>query len=261
MISITFALDSMRRGISFFIFFIIVFAAYAQSVNPNEYEEHKPLLYRNEFSYGLTVHTAGWGIDFRRGFHNTGMSKTVFETEFLSIRNAKEIRTVNPYVDGARAYVYGKMNYLNVLRFGIGEQRTLYGKSERGGIAIQLNYTGGLSLGFAMPVYLQIVNDPPNQYNTVIVKYNPELHSVDKIVGRGPLFRGIGETKFYPGIYGKIGFNFDWNKNDDKISSLEAGLMVDVFAKRIPVMAFTENNLIYFNFYITILFGYKWYTN
>lgn len=251
----------MKKIVLFIMFFEITLVASAQSVNPNEYEEHKPLLYRNEFSYGLTVHTAGWGLDFRRGFHNTGMKKTVLEAEIISMRNAKEIRTVNPYIDGARAYVYGKMNYLTVMRFGFGEQRTLFGKSERGGIAIQLNYSGGLSLGFAMPVYLQIVNDPPNQYSTVIVKYDPELHSVDKIVGRGPLFRGIGETKIYPGIYGKMGFNFDWNKNDDKISSLEAGVMLDVYAKKIPVMAFIDNNQVYFNFYLAILFGSKWYTN
>lgn len=254
-------LTTMKAKLLAIIFIASTCVSFSQVANPNEYEEHKPLLYRNEFSYGLTLHTAGWGLDFRRGFHNTGVRKTVFESEIISMKNIKEIRTVNPYIDGARAYVYGKMNYLSVLRFGIGEQRTLFGKSELGTISIQLNYSGGVSLGFAMPVYLQVVNDPPNQYSTSIVKYNPEVHSVDKIIGRGPLFRGIGDTKIYPGLYGKIGFSFDWNKSDDKISSLEAGIMVDAYIKPIPVMAFINNNQVYFNFYLTIMFGYKWYTN
>lgn len=235
--------------------------AQVSSTNANVYEEHKPLLYRNEFSYGLTIHTAGWGLDFRRGFHITGLRKKILEFELLSMKNVKEIKTVNPYYDAAKGYIYGKLNTLLILRAGLGEQRILYGKSDGGGIEIQLNYSGGLSLGLAKPVYLEVVVDPPNQYNIQTVKYDPDKYFVDDIVGRAPIFKGIEQTKFYPGLYGKIGFNFDWSSKDDGISSLETGLMFDGYFTQIPVMAFIKNNQTFVNFYITILFGKKWYTN
>jgi hypothetical protein len=252
----------MRSIVFGFLFLVLFVNAYAQTTNPNEYEEHKPLLYRNEISYGITAHSSGWGLDFRRGFHNTGVKKYIVEGEYITMRAVKEIKTLNPYYDGAKSYVFGKLNALNVLRFGVGEQRTIFTKSERGRIGIQLNYSVGFSLGLAIPVYLQIVSDPGNQYyNYTVERYDPEIHTIDKIVGRGPLFRGIGNLKPYPGAYAKMGFNFDWNQSDDRLSSLETGIMCDLYATDIPIMAFIDNQNVFFNFYISLMFGHKWYTN
>ncbi|MEO8148976.1 MAG: hypothetical protein ABI723_15120 [Bacteroidia bacterium] len=239
---------------------ILTFAQVA-SPNPNEYEEHKPLLYRNEVKYGLTIHSAGVGFGFRRGFHITGNSKRIIEGELITMKSEKEIKTVNPYYDNAKAYVYGKLNTLMIFRAGFGTQRILYGKSERGGIEVQFNYSGGFSLGLAKPVYLDVVTDPLNQFNIQTVKYDPTKYFVEDIVGRGPLFKGIDEIKAYPGLYGKLGFAFDWNSKDDRISSLETGVMIDGYFKEVPIMAFRKNNEVFVNFYITFLFGKKWYTN
>lgn len=245
----------------FLAFCSITAIAQVASPSPNEYEEHKPLLYRNEVKYGLTIHSAGTGFGFRRGFHITGTSKRIFEGEFVTMKSEKEIKTVNPYYDNAKAYVYGKLNSIMILRFGYGNQRILYGKSERGGIEVQFNYSGGFSLGLAKPVYLDVVTDPLNQFNIQTVKYDPSQHFVEDIVGRGPYFRGFDEIKPYPGLYAKIGFAFDWNSKDDRISSLEAGVMVDGYFKDVPIMAFIDNKQAFINFYITFLFGKKWYTN
>lgn len=229
--------------------------------NPNEYEEHKPILYRNQVKYGITVHSAGFGIDVRRGFHVTGTKSRVLEAEFLTMRNIKEVKTINPYYESAKAYVYGKLNSLMALRLGAGEQRTLYGKSDRGGIEIQFNYSAGLSLGLAKPNYIDVITDPKNNpFNVRSVKYDTS-YAIDLIIGRGPLFKGIDEIKPYPGIFTKVGFAFDWNGKDDRISQLEAGLMVDGYLKPVPIMAFIKNNQVFVNFYITFLFGKKWYTN
>lgn len=253
----------MKYFCAVILFSLSIVPAFSQNSNlaPNEYEEHKPLLYRNEIKYGMTLHSAGLGFGVRRGFHVTGTNKRILEIELLNMKSEKEIKTVNPYYDNAKAYVYGKLNSIMILRFGYGHQHVLYGKSERGGIEVQFNYSGGFSLGLAKPVYLDVVTDPLNQFNIQTVKYDPEKHFVEDIVGRGPFFKGFGEIKPYPGIYGKAGFAFDWNQKDDRITSLEAGLMVDAYFTEVPIMAFIENKPTFVNFYITFLFGNKWYTN
>ena len=42
------------------------------------------------------------------------------------------------------------------------------------------------------------------------------------------------------------------------VKALEAGIMIDAYGKKIPIMAFTENKQVFFNFYLTIMLGKKW---
>ena len=52
--------------------------------------------------------------------------------------------------------MYGKLNYLFVLRPGIGIQNVINSKPYWGGVEIRYFYYGGLSLGFTKPVYLYV---------------------------------------------------------------------------------------------------------
>jgi hypothetical protein len=251
----------MKFRILLFLSFISSFLAHAQvdRSNPNEYEEKKTALMRNEVSYGFTLHSAGFGFDFRRGKHITGYRKRMFEGELVSMKHPKEIRSVNPYFENAKSYVYGKLNQIIVLRGGIGEQKVLYSKAERTGIEIRMNYTGGLSLAFAKPIYLDVLNDATDYpYDYMEVKYDPEKHFIDEIIGRASYFKGFGEMNVFPGLYGKMGFSFDWGTNEAGVKSIEVGVVGDIYYKEIPMMAYNENHPYYFNFYLTMLFGKKW---
>lgn len=250
----------LKTAFRIFLFLIISVAACAQqNVNSNEYEETKPVLMRNEVSYGFTLHSAGFGIDVRRGKHVTGYRKRMLDFEFVSVKHPKEVRTVNPYFENAKSFVYGKLNQIFVLRSGIGEQRVLFSKQERGNFEVRMNYTGGFSLAFAKPVYLELLVDSTDYpYDYFIDRYDPDKYYIDQIIGRSSFFDGFGQMKLYPGLFGKFGFSFDWGTRDDGIKSLEAGIVGDLYFTEVPMMAYNKNHPYFFNFYITVLFGKKW---
>ncbi len=242
-----------------FILLVCPFFLLAQ-INPYEYQEEKPPLLKKEWALGLNIHSSGWGVDFRRGTNITGYKKRVIEAEIVSIKHPKEVRSVNPYFDNAKSFFYGKMNTLTVIRTGIGKHKVLFSKAERSGVEVRLNYTAGLSVGLAKPVYLNILYPTGNEreFEVVVEKYNPDIHYVDNIYGRAPFTNGISEIRPYPGAYGKLGISFEYGSWSEDIKLIETGISIDAYGKEIPIMANTENNQFYFNFYINLLYGRKW---
>lgn len=219
------------------------------------------LLYRNEFVIGGSVHTNGFGLNYRRGWHVTGYKKRLLEVEAVNMKHAKEIKTQNPLFENSKGYVYGKLNVLDIIRVGYGFQKTLYGKEQRRGVEIRLLTMIGASIGLAKPVYLEILQPTtdPQIYNITTEQYNPLLHTPDNIYGRAPYFKGFDQTKIYPGGYGKVGVSFEYANLEDDIKCIETGLAVDVYPKVIPIMANTTNQQVFINLYINFIWGKKWF--
>lgn len=229
--------------------------------NTNTYDEVK-LLYRNEATFGILAHTNGFGVNYRRGRHVTAARKRVLEIEAVNYRHPKEVKVVNPYFDHPKGYYYGKLNSLFILRPGVGFQNVIYTKPEKNGIEIRYVTFLGASLGFAKPVYLEILKDSPGGNGDaliVIEKYDPDKHFIDDIYGRGPFLRGFGEMKLYPGAYGRFGFNFEYGPSDTEVKSLETGICVDVYPKVIPLMANEHNHQVLVSLYLNLSFGKKWF--
>jgi len=229
-------------------------------INPNEYQEEKPPLMKHEWGFGVQLHTAGWGIDYRRGKNITGYKKRIFEGGLVNIRHPKEIRSVNPYFDNAKSFFYGKMNSITVIRGGTGRQQVLFSKAEREGVEVRLLYSGGVSLALAKPVYLYILYPTAfeGEYELIEEKYDPDRHYIDNIYGRAPFTSGFDGIKPYPGGYAKLGLSFEYGAYTESIRCLEAGVCMDVYGSKIPIMAFAENSPYYLNFYVNWLFGKRW---
>jgi len=254
----------MQKLVSFFLILMLSDTVCLQAQqNPNEYEETPPVLMKNELSFGFSLHSSGWGLDFRRGKNLTVSKKRMYEIELVGMHHAKEIKSVNPYYENSKSYVFGKLNSLTVLRGAVGFQRVIAGKGERGGVEIRVNYTGGLSLGFAKPIYLNIIPmeiTDPDQFVLSVEKYDPENpnHTQEYIYGRASFTEGLDEIKVYPGAYAKLGLSFEYGAQDDDVRILEVGMTADAYYKTVPIMALTHNNQLYFNFYINLLYGRKW---
>ncbi len=264
----------MNKFIGAGLLLIVFIPELAAQQNPNEYYEPPPELLRNEASFGINIHSNGWGIDFRRGKNLTVSKKRMLEFEFVGMHHPKEIKSINPFYENSKSYVFGKINSMSVLRSAIGIQRVIAGKAERGGVELRLNYTGGLSLGLVKPVYLNIIRNDVNDPGFVTIsveKYDPENpdHSQDNIYGRAAFTRGLDELNVYPGLYAKLGISFEYGSYNDGVKIIEVGITADAYHKKIPIMASprivtptqtfeVKNNQLFFNFYINIIYGRKW---
>nr|MBK9653198.1 hypothetical protein [Bacteroidota bacterium] len=224
------------------------------------YYENKPPLLRKEQAYGFTINTEGFGLLYRKGFHKTGYRKWILEFEITKTKHPKEVKLNNNYYENAKPFIFGKLNYLLSWHSGVGEQRVIYSKGERGGVEVRLNYSGGLTLGLVKPVYLVVLNDktPDDIYDIIIERYNPAKHDVDAIVGRASFFEGFGKSKIVPGLYAKAGSSFEWGVYDDDIKALEVGAMMDFYYRPVQLMAFNKAQQVYVGFYVSIIYGKKW---
>lgn len=239
------------------LFFGSLYCAFAQE---KAAVEEAGVLYRHEGSFGLSLHSQGFGISYHNGKHITGKRKRILELDLLSLKHPKEIKTLNQYYDKTRSFVYGKLNSLAILRGGIGLQNVLYQKDEIGNIEVRYSFYGGASLGFAKPVFLYILEESNDPYtpNKVIAKYDPDKHPLDVIYGKAPIGYGLERTRIHPGLYAKAGISFDWATDDEKVRCLEIGLVGDYYISPIELMAFNKANSYFTTIYATLSFGRKW---
>ncbi|MFT7154382.1 MAG: hypothetical protein ACI9Z7_001452 [Alteromonas macleodii] len=233
----------------------------ADKIKDRSFDDSQVLL-KQEFTGGAVLHTRGWGLILRRAKNKTFLRKRLFEVEAVSMEHPKEIRTVNQNVENGKGYVYGELNQVVVTRVGYGRHNVLYAKFDKG-VEIRYLYIGGFSMAWAKPMFLDVaIRNSVGQVESVTTeRYDPENpnHSQDNILGRSSPFRGINKMQFYPGIYGKFGFSFEYGKKQKAVRSLEAGIIVDYYIQNVPMMARIKNDPYYLTFYLAVNFGKKWY--
>jgi hypothetical protein len=180
----------------------------------------------------------------------------MWEIEFTSYKSPKEIRVINPMYADSRSYIYGKLNSLFFLRGGIGFQHILNRKPYWGGIQLSALYYGGVSVGITKPVYLYIIYVRSlYDYEIREEKYNPEIHYVENIYGRGSFLAGITQLGFYPGVYLKGGLEFEFGTKNKRINSLEAGGIFDFSPIAVPIMAYNPKQMFFITLYLGISLG------
>lgn len=254
MVNFVFKYISLKRN---FTLFFIFFLAIAEGFSQETIFEEKTTIYAKELSGGIGAHTNGFVGTFRYGKYLTGFSKRIYEIEIANIRHVKEIKSINPFEDNVRGYVFGKINALYVLRPSIGFQKVFVPKQSITGVSITYIAQLGPSLGLTKPIYLNIIEREPNRGRIIVTKkrYDPEEHQQGDIYGRASFLNGITEMKLYPGIFAKLGLHFDFASSRDELRSIEVGLKADAYFSKVPIMAFTENSAIYPNLYLAMFFG------
>lgn len=225
--------------------------------------EDREILLRNEMTGGALIHANGWGINIRRGKHKTAKLKRMMELDIVSMKHPKEFKSVNPYFENSKGFIYGKLNTVTLLRLGYGGQWVVVHRQDRrgGGVEIRYHLYGGASLAFVKPVYLEILvpTNVPFEFSLSTERYDPSRHYIDNIYGKAPFTKGLDQMKIYPGIYIKTGFSFEYASRLNNIKAIEAGIAIDGYYKKIPIMAFAENHPYFVSLYLGINLGSKWY--
>ena len=250
----------MRHRLLFFFLFLCL-KTFAQD-STRIANDDVTILFRNEAEGGINIHSNGFGLTFKRGWHLTGYKKQMLDIDFVSLRDPKQYKLSN-YPD-SKSFFYGKLNFAYILRGGYGIQNIIFGKAERSGVEVRYNYYFGLSLGITKPVYLDILVENPFDPQTKLIdtrQYDPndpDQQQKENIYGPGPYFNGLDHLSIYPGGYGKFALSFEYAGWQDKITAIETGVVIDAYARAIPIMATGNKNNFFFNFYISLIWGGKW---
>ncbi|MCB9189440.1 MAG: hypothetical protein H6599_09205 [Flavobacteriales bacterium] len=217
--------------------------------------------YKTEVYGGFNLHTAGFGGTLTYAKFITYKQKRLFSLDVVSMKHPKEVK-IRSYVDeNSKDFVFGKLNGVLITRLGYGKKFLKYEKLREKGVNISWHVNGGLSLAWLKPVYLDVINVLPDGSLSSPKQeaYNPEEHHLSNIYGKSRGMLGLAETKITPGGFFKLGVEFEYNDDREFIKAIETGFVIDVYPKRLPIMAFTENNFLYPTLYINILIGQRFF--
>jgi hypothetical protein len=256
----------MRLNVYFILFFWPV-AIFAQgTIQPKPLTENRMgVVYNKEFTGDLSVHTTGYTLGATWGNIVTYYKTRYYYANFGEIKHPREFRQnfkdIN-LITGktSSAFVYGKQNHLFLLRGGRGVRRYYTEKAKEKGVSIGISYEYGLTLGVLKPYYLDIKNAQDRPVGRLTsIKYSEETAAdfldITKIFGSSGFARGLDEIIPVPGVNGKVGVHFEWGAYDEFIKAAEVGLMLDLFARPIPLMVNQTNRPFFLNLYLNLQLG------
>jgi hypothetical protein len=221
-----------------------------------ELDEQQKIFFRNERSFAILLNTDGLGLSYRESKRIDYLNKKYFEIEFGSLKHPKEVKLSNPYYQTPGTFVFGKLNTVFYLRGSLGHQHEIYKKADLGGIAIRYFYSGGLVIGLYKPIYYKVLYPvSTTEFDIKEEKFDVTIHQPGDIYSKSSFFKGINETKFLPGLFAKGGFNFEYSKQDKVIHAIELGAQINLFPKKIPIMATADNKAIFFSLFASYRFG------
>jgi hypothetical protein len=232
-------------------------------------QEEGALVFNNQHIYGFRLNTDGWGVFYEYAKMRSVKVANTFGFEFAEKKHPKEKKmsdiiplSGNVGTEG-NPFVYGKQNIFYQLKPSFGQQRMIGAKANKNGIALHWIYSGGISLGFLRPYYINVIYREENfSYNEKTDLFNAEtLAQFDNLYPRGYWFEGTGlkygwdEMKIVPGLHAKSGLRFDYGRFNELVSAIEVGLNAEYYFNDIQILVNNDPLKFFFNAYVAILIG------
>jgi hypothetical protein len=237
------------KSVSVIIFLILL--CLKSAFPQGEIDNQSKILYRNERTLALTLNSNGYSADFRYARRRNAFKKSLYAIEFSYVKHEKEAKiTLFSSQQLGNSFVYGKLNSFWTLRIGLGMQKEIFQKQDKGGISIRYFYHFGPVIGFLKPIYYEL--EPDSSGHSPVVKFEAHLTTIER---KAPFYTGLNELSVVPGVYTKLGFTFEFSKNDAVFSAIETGIGIDAFARVIPIMANDQNHWLFLSFFLTYRFG------
>lgn len=228
---------------------------------------NKGIVYKTERTYDFKIHTYGFAVGMTWGEIKTYYKTKYYSLELGMIKHPKE-RLQNKNVSfenegTSNSFAYAKRNSLFVLRGGVGEKRYLTEKTRRKGASIGINYEGGVSIGLLKPYYIKsLFTNVESIRELRKIKFTEENReqflNYDTTFGGAGFFHGITGTTIRAGVHGKLGLQMALGAFDKNVKALEAGVMVDLYPTKVPIMVEIDeltNSRYFLNLYLTLQIG------
>jgi hypothetical protein len=105
-------------------------------------------------------------------------------------------------------------------------------------------------MGVLKPIYY-ITSESP----WIEEKFDPAIHSPYDILGGASFFKGFDELSVTPGVYLKVGSGFEFSQREKFLNVIEGGLGLDVFPKKMKIMANDQDKFLFFSLFMVYRFG------
>lgn len=247
----------MRRILVVIIVFISVAPVWGQLDTDADFKRQ---VYDRAYTGGINFHSRGYALNGRYLKFLDGYNMAGLEIDMVKLRHPKETISSEDIFNNYRGFVKGRINSFYSLRVGFVHERILFDKTDQGSVSMSYVWSGGLSAGLLKPIYLSVDEfGPDGEFSTNTIRYTGETNPAN-INGEANFLTGIQETILKPGVYLKGGVSFDYQLLDDKITSVETGVIYDYFFTEVPIFFEEEQDINwsgFFQLYITINFGYK----
>ena len=249
---------NLKRRLSWYILF--VFFTIAELFGQGEIADDAQIFYRNERTFAAYLYSNGWGTDISFSKRRDAFSSFIYGAGFGVINHPKEYKSQSPYTGGwGRSYVFGKINEAIAVRIAAGYQKELFGKYDKGGIAIRYFYSGGLTLALLKPIYYQKIVSVDYETGQIIFDrslFDPDyMQSIYDIYDRESFFIGLNETKLRPGAFVRAGLSFEYSTAENTINALEGGLQLEGFSSKLPVMTGNNNQQLFLSLFVSYRVG------
>jgi hypothetical protein len=243
--------------------FAFFFAAAGTAQRKQKVVDLQDYRYKHQAAGGLRIQTNGLSI-----YGEYGWIKDIYRTRLIQIEYTYYIdyrqKKQKAQAEDANNYLYGFQNRLHMIHLSYGLERVIADKAARNGVRLSFVFFGGFSLGLLKPYYLELIQ--PGDTNSLPV-HKPERYSSDNesrfldknlIYGAAPIRYGLNKIEPVPGIHTKSALNFDWGSKDAFVKALEAGVMLDLYYKRLPIMINNNNRFFQIALFLSFHFGKRW---
>jgi len=230
-------------------FFLLSLPVLAQREDTGNYE------YDREYLLGVNKNTNGGmigGVALKVGTRLEDSQFAFFGLELANVKHPKEVRYST--VTGNN-YIFGKSNYLYVIRPHYGREVILFKKAPNQGVQVSALAAVGPSIGLVAPYFIEYAL---NRVETVVEQYDPAVHqSRFNILGTGRLLEGVGKSELAIGGMAKAALYFEFGVFKSNATGLEVGYQVEGFQKKIPLILREQNRQFFQSAYFTLFFGFR----
>jgi len=235
-------------------------AAKKQRINQMmKMEEEGDLIFDHYGLFGFKLSTNGYGLFYERGKFITNQKSRTLTFEFNEIKDPKDHKVaVSPSYDGY-SYNYvaiGRLNNFYEFKASYGQQILLGGKGNKNGVAVTYLYSGGISVGMLKQYVMNVSRDPINgsqfEFKSTYPTIFDSAYYVDNSLGLGG---GWNHLQFSPGLNLKLAMRFDYGRFNQNITAFETGVTAEYYFTEMPLMAYVPPKHLFFNAYISIMFG------
>jgi hypothetical protein len=221
-------------------------------------EEEGNLIYNSYWALGFKMSTNGYGLFYDHGKFITNKKTRTLTIELNELKDPHDHKVQIPTTSDGYSYNYiavGRMNNFYELKASYGQQILLGGKGNKNGVSVTYIYSGGVSLGMLKQYVLNVSKFPPPNAYLFQSSYPTIFDSAYFVNDALGLSGGWNHLHFSPGLNARLAMRFDYARYNANVTAFETGVTAEYYLSEMPQMAYVTPKHLFFNAYISIMFG------